>query len=341
MTTNENTTNTVPYKDRKTGLAIFGAIQIAMGALCALFVPLMIMVMLAAAVTDKGADEALNARAMIPGMLIYVLLAIWFIWLGIGSIQARRWARALCLVSSWLWLVSGITGMLFMLVFMPDMYEQMSKDGQMPATVVTIVKCITFGFMTVIYIIIPGTFILFYGSKNTKATCEHRDPVVRWTDKCPLPVLTLTLMTGGCAACLPFMGLYGWAVPFFGTIVTGVAGVGIALIFLALLVYITRGLYRLDMNAWWCATGLAVLWGTSCAITFSRITLMEFYEKMNFPAQQLEIMRKMSFTQSHSLTYICLFWVLLVLAFLLYTRRFFVFQLALHERKRETDHDFK
>jgi hypothetical protein len=324
MTNNESVTGGLTYKDRKTGLAIFGAIQIALGALCALFVPLMIMGMLAAAVMDKGADEGLSVRAMIPGLLVYVLLATWFIWMGIGSIQARRWARALCLVSSWLWLVSGITGMLFMLMFMPDMYEQMSKDGQMPANVVTIVKYVTFGFMTVIYIIIPGAFILFYGSKNTKATCEHRDPVVRWTDKCPLPVLAMTLMSGCCAACLPFMGLYGWAVPFFGTIITGVAGAGIALIFLVLLAYITRGFYRLDLKAWWCATGLAVLWGASCTITFSRITLMEFYEKMNFPAQQLEIMRKMSFTQSHSLTYACIFWVILVLAFLLYTRRYFI-----------------
>ena len=108
MTTNENTIP-VPYKDRKTGLAVFGAIQIAMGALCALFVPLMIMGMLVAAVKDKGADEALSMRAMIPGLLVYVLLAIWFIWMGIGSILARRWARALCLVASWLWLISGIT----------------------------------------------------------------------------------------------------------------------------------------------------------------------------------------------------------------------------------------
>lgn len=324
MTTNEGALDTVPYKDRKTGLAIFGAIQIAMGALCALMVPLMIMGMLAAAVMDKSADSGISARTMIPGVLVYVLMAAYFIWLGIGSIQARRWARALCLAGSWLWLVSGVTGMAFMLLFMPDMYEQMSKDGQIPANVVTVIKYVTFGFMTVIYIIIPGSFILFYGSKNTQATCEHRDPVVRWTDKCPLPVLAMVLMSGCCAACMPFMGLYGWAVPCFGTVVTGAAGAGIALLFLALLVFITRGLYRLDLKAWWCAAGLSVVWGASCAVTFSRVTLMEFYEKMNFPAQQLEIMRKMAITQSHSLTYICLFWVLFLLAFLLYTKRFFV-----------------
>lgn len=324
MITNENTVNTVPYKDRKTGLAIFGAIQIALGALCALFVPLMLMGMLAAAVMDKGADEGLSVRAMIPGLLVYVFLAVWFIWMGIGSIQARRWARALCLVSSWLWLVSGITGTLFMLALMPDLYEQMSKDGKMPANVVTIVKYVTFGFLTVIYIIIPGAFILFYGSKNTKATCEQRDPHIRWTDKCPLPVLALSLMAGSGVACLPLMGLYGWAVPCFGTIVTGVAGAGIALVFLVLLVYITRGLYRLDLKAWWCATGLAVVWGASCAITFSRVSLLELYEKMNFSAQQLEMMKKMSFTQSNSPLFASLFYVFLLLLILVYTRRYFI-----------------
>lgn len=323
MTTDENKTDTVPYKDRKTGLAIFGAIQIAMGGFCALMIPLMLIGMLASAALNKDAASSMPATTMIPGLIFYVLMAACFIWLGIGSIQARRWARALCLVASWLWFISGITGMLFMLLFMPDMYEQMSKDGQMPANLVIVVKYVTFGFLAIIYILIPGAFILFYGSRNTQATCEQRDPKIRWTDKCPLPVLALTLMAGCCASSLPFMGLYGWAVPFFGIIVTGGAGAGIALIFLVLLVYITRGLYRLDLKAWWCAVGLALFWGASCAITFSRITLMAFYEKMNFPAQQLEIMRKMSFTQSHSLTYACLFWVLLVLAFLLYTKRFF------------------
>jgi hypothetical protein len=120
------------------------------------------------------------------------------------------------------------------------------------------------------------------------------------------------------------MGLYGWAVPFFGIIVTGPAGAGIALVLMALLAYITRGLYRLDIKAWWCATGLAILWGASGSITFSRVTLMEFYEKMNFPEQQLEMMRKMAFTQTHLPVIACIFWVLVLLAFLLYTKRYFV-----------------
>jgi hypothetical protein len=323
MTSNECMTSDPTYKDRKTGLAVFGALQIVIGAFCALLVPVMIMAMLTAAVMDDGSEGTMSVRSMIPGIFIYLLLAIGFIWLGIGSIQARRWARALSLVSSWLWLVSGITGIIVMLVLMPDMYEQLAKDGKMPAHVVTIVKYVTFGFMTVIYILIPSAFILFYGSKNTRMTCEQRDPHIRWTDKCPLPVLALVLTAVGGAASIPFIGVYGWAIPCFGVIATGYAGAGLALLFLVLLAYITRGLYRLDLTAWWCATGLAVVWGASCTITLSRVNLMEFYEKMNFPEQQLEIMRKMAFTQTNAPAIVCLLWVVFLLAFLLYIRRYF------------------
>jgi hypothetical protein len=323
MTNEENQAGALTHKDRKTGLAVFGAIQIIIGCFCAFLVPVMIMAMLAVSLMDKGAEETVNARAMIPGLFVYGLMAVWFIWLGVGSIQAKRWARALTLVASWIWFVSGLTGMIVMLFMMPDMYEQMAQDGQVPANAVTVIKYVTFAFMAVIYIIIPGVFILFYGSKDTLATCEHRDPFVRWTDKCPLPVLALVLTAGCGAACTPCMGLYGWAIPFFGTIATGYAGAGIALVLTALLAYIARGLYKLDLKAWWCATVLAILWGASCTLTFARVTLMEYYEKMNFPEQQLAMLRKMAFTQTNSPLFICLAWCLFLLVYIVYIKRYF------------------
>ncbi len=44
---------------------------------------------------------------------------------------------------------------------------------------------------------------------------------------------------------------------------------------------------------------------------------------MNFSAQQLEMMKKMSFTQSNSPLFASLFYVLLLLLFLVYTRKYF------------------
>lgn len=310
-------------KDRKTGLVVFGIFEILLGAFCALMVPLMIFGMVASVALHKGSASSVSAGTMIPGLLFYILLAAWFIWMGIGSIQARRWARALLLVTSWFWLISGIMGLVFMLVFLPDMYDQMCKNGPMPRQIAAVIKYMMIGFMVVFYVIIPGAFVLFYGSKHTKATCEQRDTHVRWTDKCPLPVLAVSLISGFWAACMLLMGFYGWAIPFFGVILSGIAGAVVVLVGALLLGYVAWGIYRLSINAWWCAALLIIIWGVSTAITFSRVSLMEFYEKMKFPAQQLEIMKQLALPQAPWMVLFCGLWVVIALAYLFYTRKYF------------------
>ncbi|MBU4212672.1 MAG: hypothetical protein KKD33_08835 [Verrucomicrobia bacterium] len=210
-----------------------------------------------------------------------------------------------------------------MLVFLPDMYDQMGKSGQIPQQITTVIKYVTIGFMVVFYVIIPGVLVLFYGSRHVKATCERRDPQVRWTDKCPLPVLAVSLISGFWAACMLLMGFYGWTIPFFGFILSGIAGASVALISMLLLGYVAWGTYRLSVKAWWCAVVLTIAWGVSTGITFSRVTLMDFYERMNLPAQQLEIMKQFA-QPAFWMVLLSVLWVVIVLAYLLYTRRYFV-----------------
>lgn len=323
MTNEEKSAGSSDIKDRKTGLVVFGIFEILLGAFCALMVP-MILGMLVLATLKKGAASSVSAGTMmIPGLLFYALLAVWFIWMGIGSIQARRWARALVLVTSWLWIINGMIGLVFMLVFLPDIYNQMGKSGQMPMQVVAIIKYVTIGFMLVFYIIMPGAFVLFYGSKHVKATCERRDPQVRWTDRCPLPVLAVSLISGFWAVSMLLMGFYGWTIPFFGSILSGVAGAAVAFVSMLLLGYVAWGTYRLNVTAWWCAVLLTIFWGVSAGITFSRVSLMEFYTKMNFPAQQLDIMKQLTLPQTSWIVLFCGIWVIVILGYLLYTRRYF------------------
>ena len=310
-------------KDRKGGLVALGVVQIIIGAFCALMVPLMLLGTLMSAAIDRGAAPRTSASMMMPGMLMYVLIAVFFIWMGIGSIKARRWARALWLVGSWLWLISGLIGVAAMFMFLPDMYEQMSRSGQMPRAVVTIIKAITLAFMLVFYVIVPSVFAAFYGRPDVKATCERRDPHVRWTDRCPLPVLAVSLLSGFSAAWMPLMGFYGWAIPLFGRILSGAAGAALAFGGLLLLGYISWGTYRLSIKAWWCAVALVTVWGTSAAITFSRVDMMAFYERMHFPAEQLEMMRPFSATWGSWMPLLMELWIAVALVYLLYVRRFF------------------
>jgi len=310
-------------KDRKTGLIVFGILEILFGAFCGLMVPLMVFGMLATAAVSKGSTTPASVGVMVPGLLFYVVLAVWFIWMGIGSVKARRWARALLLVTSWLWLISGVIGLAFMLVLLPDIYGRMGESGQMPQAMATIMVYVMIGFMGLFYVIMPGVLVLFYGSKHVKATCERRDSCIRWTDKCPLPVLAVSLMSGFCAFSMVLMGSYGWTMPFFGTILSGMAGAGVALLGMVLLGYVAWGSYRLRIQAWWCAVLLVAAWGTSIAITFSRVSLMDLYERMNLPADQLAIIGQSSLAQASWMGPFTVLWAVVVLAYLLYTKRYF------------------
>jgi hypothetical protein len=261
---------------------------------------------------------------MVPSVLFYVVLAIWFIWMGVGSIKARRWARALILVSSSVWLICGICGLIFMFLFIPGMYDQMAKNTQMPQSAVLIMKFTMIGFMTVFYVVIPAALVLFYKSKNVKATCEFRDPQVRWTDKCPLPVLAISFLFGLWAASALFTGFYRGTIPFFGFILSGIPGAAVALVIMLLSAYAAWGTYRLDINGWWCSLFLIIALALSTVITFSRVSIWDLYEKMNFSQQQMDMMKQYGVPQTSTIAVLVGLWSLGLLAYLLYIRRYFV-----------------
>jgi hypothetical protein len=318
------TANEAGFKDRRAGLIAFGILQIILGVICALIVPFMVLgMMMSAPVSPNASVPQPDTRMMIPGLVFYLLLAAWFIWMGIGSVMARRWARALVLVASWMWLIAGVMATASMVFIMPGMFAQMNRNDQMPEAMISIFKAVMFGVLAVFYVIIPGLLVLFYGSRHVKATCESRDPTVRWTDRCPLPVLALSVVSVIWACCMPMMGIYGWALPFFGLIVNGAAGAAVALVTILLLAYVAWGAYRLNIKAWWCAVAMVTGWGLSAGVTFSRVSLMDFYGKMNFPAEQIDLMKQMMPSGSSWLLLLMGAWFIILLGYLIYTKRFF------------------
>ncbi len=308
-------TGQASFKDRKVGLVVFGIFQILLGGLCALFLPLIVL--------GTMMDKSASLRAVVPGALFYAFLAAWFITMGVGSILARRWARALSLIFSCLWLACGVSALAFLLLLMPDIFAQMSRSGQMPAQAVAIAKIVMFGTLSFIYVFLPSAFLLFYAGRNVRATCEARDARERWTDRCPLPVLALSLMFLSWAASAAFMVTYNWATPVFGRILTGAAGAAVVVLSTAFSLWVAWGLYRLRIAAWWGAAALAALWGSSTLFTFGRIDLAELYTKMNLPAEQIQAMQQCGMPQSGQLIWLMLAWFSAFLVYLLYTKKFF------------------
>ena len=78
----------LPFKDRSTGLLLFGVLEILLGLFCVLMVPMMLLSTLIA--QPEGSPSA-NLRMMVPAAVFYAELATFFIWIGIGSMLARRW----------------------------------------------------------------------------------------------------------------------------------------------------------------------------------------------------------------------------------------------------------
>lgn len=317
-----------PLKDRKTGLVVFGVLQICFGSLSALlaFFTLVSTVLMGSANPEMVA-AGVEPGMMLMGGLVYGLVATWFLTMGIGSILARRWARSLTLVTAWIWLLAGLSGMVFMFFFLGDMYESMESAGQVPPGFARIMNMMVLVFMVVFYVAIPGSLLLFYRLPSVKATCERRNPTPSWTDACPLPVLAHALLFTGYAFSMVFVSGYDWTIPFFGQILSGATGAMVAIPTAVAFLGLAWGVFHLKAPAWWGSIVFTVIWSTSALFTFSRVSMMEFYEHTGMPEQQLAAMRQMldgGEFERMMVVGIAL-WAIGLVGLMIYTRRYYDF----------------
>ncbi|QEG38110.1 hypothetical protein [Roseimaritima ulvae] len=277
------------FRDQSIGLAIYGFLQIAMGGLAGLMVPLLL---LSVAVSPQAGGT--SAAQMIPAAGMYAVMAVALVWLGAGSVRGRRWARALTLVLAWMWLAMGVMALVVIIWWLPNMSKVFAAQGQnIPPQGVTFMYVMMIGTMSCMYVVLPGIFILFYQRADVRKTCEIKDPQVRWTDHCPLPVLSLSLLLGFGATSVLWSAGYGFVTPFFGIILKGISGALFFLGFSVLFGYLAWATYKLKIAAWWATLVAMVVFGLSTLISFSRISLMDLYREMNYPAEQLEMMEEM------------------------------------------------
>jgi len=317
----------IEYQDRKTGLIVFGILTALGGCMVALLVPLIV---LAQFVSVKTTQVPVNSRTMIPAAIFYGLLAASFIWLGIGSILTRRWARALLLILSWSWLAIGIVSMIYLAFLVPQMMAVLDANvrpghAEVPQALKTTIMVLQGIFSLFLYVVVPGIWVLFYRSKNVKATCEVRDPVLRWTDRCPLPVLALSIWAAfGGAVMLLFPFLTGGVLPFFGVFVSGIPGIALCLLVAALWGYSARALYRLERSGWWIITIGICLLSISAGLTYWRHDLSELYRLMGYPEEQIAQLQMFSgILKGPMLAWSTFLFTLPFVGYLLYVRKFF------------------
>ncbi len=314
-----------PFRDQSTGLAVYGIFQILIGGFCGLMTLFMLLMPM---VPHPGMPpgQAPNAVMMVPAASMYVIAAVVFISLGVGSMGARRWARTLTVVLSWIWLVFGTAAMATFMFVIPRMFASMPQNEQLPPGALVGLEIMTGGMMTCLYIILPVLFLVFYQRASVRATCEWRDPQVRWTDRCPMPVLAVSIVLASTTISMAPLTACGFPLPFFGVLLSGIQGAILLLVWISAAACLAWGTYRLKMAAWWGTLLLMIAGSASAVVTFSRVSMMEMYEKMGMPEAQLEMIRKTGMAESVSSM---MYWLVvpsaaIMVGYLLYVRRYFV-----------------
>ena len=268
------------FKDRTAGLIVFGAVQIlfGIGALCFIF-----SFAAASELQSRQGIPPPPRAAIVTNIVMYAILACYFFSAGIGSIRRRRWARALSVVVSALWLALGIMSIIFLGVLMPHIKQIL------PPSQGSLMFAILFCTLAVIYVVIPGVLFLFYRSAHVKATVDAHDQKIRWTDRVPLPVLALVLlMAFSAVATLAALGYN--VVPLFGTILTGASATIVLIAFAGLFGFLAVQFYRLKRSAWWTLVLLQFIGLLTGIATVSMTDFDKMYEQMGFMTPQVRAM---------------------------------------------------
>ena len=311
------------FTDRKGLLVFFGVVKLFFGAVSFLFFLLVLFAVLAVKNADIEGAQQLTAGSALPGAFMYLFLAAVFIILGIGSIKKTRWARSLTLLFSWFTFIAGIVTTVIMAFFVNSIFNNADPALSDNPGLLLFVKLFMFIFLIFFLVIIPGIFILVYKSRNVIKTVQKYDPKVRWTDRCPLPLLALSFIWLYICICPLFMISTGFVVPFFGTFLTGLPAAFLLCINSVICIYLAINIYKLNIRSWYYSLYLCLFWTASFIITLIFNDYMEIYKHMNIPPDQLRAIENMGLLTNNNILLMSVSSIVLWLVFLFYTKKFF------------------
>ncbi len=289
------------YRDRRGGLIVFGVLQILLGLICGLLV----LVLVAGA---ELAQRTSPGRATVASAIVVCgTAAVYFVAVGVGSIRARRWARALSVVVGAIWTVAGLVASLTLLVVVPKITKGMPRPT------------LGYGCLAAVVaiggVILPLIIFLFYRSPDVRATCEARDLISRWTDRVPLPVLAMVIiMAFGSIALMSNVG--NPVLSAFGRLITGPAGSLAIFAVTVLFAFIALQLYRLKESGWWMLVLVQIIALAYGAASIMRTDFKELARRARTPDMST-IYGEPLFVGVLLTTWLAHF------AFVLYLRRFF------------------
>lgn len=240
---------------------MFGGIAIVLGVLCAGIAVLLLL------------SQALQPTLSWEPAFLYAACAAAFCSLGFGAYWGRRWARDLILVGSAFSLATGLLAAPFAIWMVGRLATADPRVSGVRDTVgcaVTVVLAV----MMVVLISLPLSFLLFFARRDVRLTVERLDPVRRWTQAQPLPVIGAALVYAVSAAG-SLIALIQPVLPAPGGLLTGAAARGVLLAVSVASGAVAWGLYRGKRGAWIAAAGLTAAWLAYSLLSFRDFDFQE------------------------------------------------------------------
>lgn len=308
----------------RTGLTVAGILLILSGVASLMMAGFVCLGMFLARF-GGGAVPVAGWREIVPSMVLFLGCGGLLIWVGIGSVQAQRWARALALTIAWVWFLCGLIGLLSCaaVLLYPGLLEGMLPPG-VDLAAMKMILSVMMAINTVPFVLLPLGLLLFYRRQKVRDCCELYHPEPSWTDRCPLPVLAIPLAGALGVPFLLLMGLLGYPFPFFGWILAGPGALAAWGLLAVLWGYASWQFYRLEMSAWWLMQVLVVVPCLSSVVTNLVLGLRPYYQAMGLSEERIDLMLKSPFAAMPFQLAILVLSVLSWSGYLLWIRRYFV-----------------
>jgi hypothetical protein len=303
-----------PNRDRSTGLAIFGTLEIVLGILCFSLAMLLMIIVSAAGLSGMKQSHFI----MVMALLLY--LTAWFCVMGLGSIKARRWARALVLVGAWVAIFFGTMAMAFALYVLPAVYDIFADSGIMHPMAAMGLLYFAVVVMLLLQVVFPLAAIIFYNLHGVRATCEKKYTAPSWTDRAPLPLLVMSFIAVLGSLSLIIGVTFNYSVCMFGTLWSGTKGFIVALLISVAFALVGFGAFKRKMVAWWGAYVLVLTSCTSMMLTFSEISMNDLYTSMGYSEAQILNLDRILPMDPAVLTFSSCIWGIMACIYLVWVR---------------------
>ncbi len=307
-------TETQPERDRSTGLVVFGTLDVLLGIFCFSLAMLLLIV-----VSSAGLQ---GMRPVYYWMAMTFLFGStgWYIVMGLGSIKARRWARALLIVGAWVAVFFGTLALALVLYILPEVYGIMADSDLVAPGLVLGVLYFSVFMLLFLQVVFPLIAIAFYGLASVRTTCERRNPKSCWTDRRPLPLLAMGFIsTLGCLSIVAGATTH-YTVFLFGHVISGWQGMFVAAGLSVACGYVGWGAFTRKMHAWWGAYALVLVTCSSLMLTFAELDLPVLYAHLGYSPEHIESQQKFLSFSPATLTFISCVWGIMASIYLIWVR---------------------